>query len=35
MSEHDFHPIYEGCTKCAALPNEDIECEPPETGEKR
>ena len=30
MSEHDFHPIYEGCTKCAALPNEDIECVPPE-----
>jgi hypothetical protein len=35
MTSHDFHPIHEGCTKCAALPSEGIECEPPETGEKR
>lgn len=26
MSEHDFHPVYEGCMVCAALPGEDIEC---------
>jgi hypothetical protein len=34
MSEHNFHPIYEGCIECAALPNEDVDCIPPETGVK-
>jgi hypothetical protein len=34
MSDHAFHPIFEGCTKCAALPVDGIECLPPETGEQ-
>jgi hypothetical protein len=34
MTDHTFHPIFEGCTKCAALPGEGIEFEPPEKGEQ-
>jgi len=28
MTAHDFHPVWEGCTRCAALPGEDVECVP-------
>ncbi len=29
MSGHSFDPVWEGCTRCGALPGEAVECEPP------
>jgi len=28
-SDHDFDPVWEGCSRCAALPGDEDVCEPP------
>lgn len=28
--EHDFDPVWEGCSRCGALPGEDVACLPEE-----
>jgi len=31
---HEFHPVYGGCVKCAALPEDGPVCDPPPAGRR-